>query len=580
LSATLSRVARQVWVEAAPSGKFWSRAKMTAVLAGSILVGAAALPPEAEAAASNLYAEQAAIAFAPPVAPQIAFAPADAPVSVAQPMPEPAPQPEVVHAPTTPGDDRPRRDEGHIAFTRHVTLTVNKSKNMRLDIPYADAAVAQPAIADVVPISDRQLYILGKKIGSTNVLLYDQSKRLIGVVDVDVHLDTAAMSAELRAAVGAHGVRISEVNGSIVLSGDAGDAQTADRVMAIASSLAPEGRVVNAMNISSPQQVELQVRFVEASRSAVRNLGVRWAAFWHNGRSAAVIGRAAGTGVLGVPDTVNSAAGVSPFATILTQIINSRSGSLDLVLNALEEQAVVRRLAEPNLVALSGQSADFLAGGKFPVPVSQANSASTSLTGTVSVPTISIQWQEFGVRLKFTPTVMANGVISLRLQPEVSDLDPALSVSSGGVSVPGLIQRRADTTVELRDGQSFAIAGMMSAKSQHTLDAFPWLGTVPVLGALFSSKEFEQNETELVVIVSPHLVKPVPPGRRLNTPLDNSLAANDLDLFLNQKLEIPKSPPTYVQANGVDQSLVGGMAPGAPGVKGDPNSWSWPWEKP
>jgi pilus assembly protein CpaC len=458
-----------------------------------------------------------------------------------------------------------------------VSIVQNKSRNLRVAVPYADVTVASSEIADVVPISDRQLYILGKKIGSTNVMLYDQQKRLIGVLDVDVQLDTSSLGVKVRQGSGGRGIRVGEVNGNVVLTGDAGDGQTADRAMRVAAGLAPEGKnVVNALNVSSPQQVMLQVRFVEASRSAVRNLGVRWAAFWRGGKSGAVVGlqnptaKFATTGNPGgVADAVAGVGGSgSPFATILTSIINSKSGSLDAVLSALEEQQVVRRLAEPNLIASSGESADFLAGGEFPVPIS-----STTTTG---IPTITISYKEFGVKLRFTPTVLANRVISLKLEPEVSDLDPTISVSSGGVTVPGIIKRRANTTVEMRDGQSFAIAGMLSAKSARAVDALPWLGSVPMIGALFSSKEFQQDETELVVIVSPHLVHPLPPGKMLKTPLDTSMAANDIDFFLQNRTEIPKSPPTYVTSNGAEQTFVGGLAPGEPPPPAD--AFRWPWE--
>ena len=458
-----------------------------------------------------------------------------------------------------------------------MTIVQNKSKNLRVAVPYADVAVASPEIADVVPISDRQIYVLGKKIGSTNVMLYDQQKRLIGVLDVDVQLDTSALSAKVRQGSGGRGIRVGEVNGNVVLTGDAGDGQTADRAMRVAAGLAPEGKnVVNALSVSSPQQVLLQVRFVEASRTAVRNLGVRWDAFWRNGRSGAVVGQQNSTAKFattgntgGVADAVAGVGGSgSPFATILTSIVNSKAGSLDMVLSALEEQQVVRRLAEPNLIASSGESADFLAGGEFPVPVS-----STTTTG---IPTITIAYKEFGVKLRFTPTVLANGVISLKLEPEVSDLAPTISVSSGGVSVPGIIKRRADTTVELRDGQAFAIAGMLQAKSQRTVDALPWLGSVPMIGALFSSKEFQQDETELVVIVSPHLVHPLPPSAKLKTPLDTSLAGNDIDFFLQNRAEVPKTPPVYVTASGAEQHVVGGLAPGD--APPPPDAFRWPWE--
>jgi pilus assembly protein CpaC len=479
---------------------------------------------------------------------------------------------------------------GGVPIQSHVSIIQNKSKNIRVAVPYADVAVASSEIADVVPVSDRQIYILGKKIGSTNVMLYDQQKRLIGVLDVDVQLNTSEMGIKVRQGSGGRGIRVGEVNGTPVLTGDAGDGQTADRAMRVAQGLAPEGKnVVNALSVSSPQQVMLQVRFVEASRSAAKNLGVRWAFFNKRGQ-ASVIGNTnqlsskstainppgayptgSGGSVQNVLDVTSAGLATtgSPFATVITQLINTRLGSLDMVLSALEEQQVVRRLAEPNLVASSGETADFLAGGEFPVPIS-------STPGTGGIAQVTIEYKKFGVRLRFTPTVLANGVISLKLNPEVSDIDPALSVQSGGVAVPGIILRTANTTVELRDGQAFAIAGMLSAKSQRTVDALPWLGSVPILGTLFSSKEFQQDETELVVIVSPHLIRPLPPGKTLKTPLDTSLAANDVDFFLQNRTEIPKSPPTYVTPNGSEQTLVGGLAPGEPAVPAD--AFRWPWE--
>ncbi|MGH6813432.1 MAG: type II and III secretion system protein family protein, partial [Methylocella sp.] len=332
------------------------------------------------------------------------------------------------------------------------------------------------------------------------------------------------------------------------------------------------------------QQVMLKVRFVEANREAARNLGVRWEFFKQNGNLAGVVGTRQGSRLIpanpafpssttfpqinpntsvsnSVFDVVGGAGAVgSPFATIITQIVNSKFGSLDAVLSALEEQKVIRDLAEPNLVALSGETASFLAGGSYPIPV-------VSSSGAGGVPTITIQYQDFGVKLNFTPTVLARGVISLKLNPEVSQIDPAIGVTlPGGGFVPGLDVRRAQTTVELRDGQSFAIAGLLQATSSRTLDQLPWLGTVPILGALFRSSEFQQNETELVVLVTPYLIKPLPPGKQLKTPLDTSLAGNDVDFFLNGRPEVAKTPPAFVNARGQEQSLAGAIAPGAPGV--------------
>jgi pilus assembly protein CpaC len=359
-----------------------------------------------------------------------------------------------------------------------------------------------------------------------------------------------------------------------VLSGNGGDSQTVERAMSVANGLAPAG-VVNALKITTPQQVMLKVRFVEATRTAARELGVRWE-FFRRGALAGSVGTQAGTskfsvasggftrssttGMVDVTDAVAGLAGASPFATILTQIVNTSSGKLDVILSALEDQRVIRQLAEPNLIAMSGETADFLAGGEYPVPVVSAAAAGT-------LPTVTIVYKEFGVKLSFTPTVLARGVISLKLVPEVSQLDFANAVSISGTTIPSLTTRRARTTVELRDGQSFAIAGLLQADSTRGQDQVPWLGSVPVLGALFRSAAYQANETELVVLVTPYLVKPVPPGKKdpqLKTPLDSSLAGNDLDFFLNGQPEVPKTPPfTPNPFTGV-QSLFGGIEPGPP----------------
>ncbi|MGH6841197.1 MAG: type II and III secretion system protein family protein [Methylocella sp.] len=478
---------------------------------------------------------------------------------------------------------------GNVELLTRLTLVLHKSRNLRLDVPFAVVEVADPDIADARAISDRQLVILGKKIGATNVLLYDAKRQLIGVVDVDVKLDTGSLGAKIREASGGKDIHVDDVNGKIVLRGDSGDSQTVERAMNVAAGLAPGG-VVNALKVTTPQQVMLKVRFVEADRAATRNLGIRWAFFKQNGNLAGIVGAQRGSSLFNsslfpastslggvtttttsagttiatttpssVLDVVSGAGGVgSPFATIITQIVNTRFGSVDAVLSALEEQQVLRQLAEPDLVALSGETASFLAGGEYPIPV--------VASGSGALPTVTVVYKEFGVKLNFTPTVLSRGVISLKLNPEVSSIDETLAVSVGGVSVPGLLVRRAQTTVELRDGQSFAIAGLMQASSTRTLDQLPWLGTVPILGALFRSSQFQQNETELVVLVTPYLIKPVPPGKQLKTPLDSSLAANDLDFFLYGRPEVAKTPPALVNGQGQVQSIAGAIAPGAPDI--------------
>lgn len=467
-----------------------------------------------------------------------------------------------------------------------VTLIQNKSRNVKLPHPYADATVGAPEVADIVPISDRQILIVGKAPGTTNVLLYDNEKHLMGVLDVRVKVDTASIGAEIRNASGA-GVQLSDVNGRVVLKGEGRDAPAIDRAVKSAASIGVSPPI-NAMRLNSPQQVMLQVRFVEASRQAARSFGIRWQAVVNN-RAAGVVGRrtllppsaltsaglfpgepAAPGGIATVPgaaasgqvlDVVsNAVTNGNPTATIITQLVNTSKMGLDMVLSALEENGVLRTLAEPNLVALSGETAEFLAGGEFPVPVVQGAGG-----GSLFAP-ITVQWKEYGVRLNFTPTVLSDHVISLRLAPSVSDLDYANGTTISGTRVPGIIKRQANTTVELRDGQTFAIAGLIQNRSLKDIEQLPWLSSVPVLGPLFRSTQFAQQETELVALVTPHIVKPVAPGQaKLKTPLDTTLNSNDVDAFLAGKLEIPKTPPNYVTQTGLEQPLQGSMAPGAPG---------------
>lgn len=452
-------------------------------------------------------------------------------------------------APPTFAESQQRRfSRGGGAALIRVQLAVNKSETVRLDYAFNDVLVGSPEILDVIPLNERTVYVLGKKVGTTNISVLDAAKRLVAVIDVEVGLDSRNVEAKVQAGTGSSAIRVRSQGDKLVLSGTAADAPTVDRAVSIASALAPGG-VINATRVASPQQVLLKVRFVEVNRNAGRELGLR---FEYAGRNrAARVGNAGpnapltttgvpsitaqrrGVGVLTdiVPSVASATLGGAPFAQILSHF-GSGSRQLDVIISALEERGLARRLAEPNLVAMSGDAADFLAGGEYPVPIAGSTQG--------GVPTVTVAFKEFGVRLSFTPTVLANGVINLRLEPEVSEIDASISVNTGVVTVPGLSKRRARTSVELRDGQSFAVAGLLQANSQTNIEQFPWLGSIPVLGALFRSTEFQQRETELVVIVTPHLVKPGKPGAIIETPLDTTVPANDLDLFLAGKLEIEK----------------------------------------
>lgn len=437
------------------------------------------------------------------------------------------------------------------ASVSYLKLTVNKSKTLKLSNAFADVLVGSSEIADVVPISDRTIYLLGKKIGTTNVSLIDANKHLVGLIDVEVRPDVEAFESQVRQSTGESRLAVRSQGDRLVLEGTASDAPTVDRAMQVA----PPG-TVNLTRVKAPQQVMLKVRFVEVSRTAGRELGARFE--FGGPKTLTTVGSYGGVGpvtsiqnpgaglLAGALGTAVSGAtsgtGGLPFANII-QRFGGNSNQLDVFISALETRGALRRLAEPNLIAISGERAEFLAGGEYPIPV-----ANQTYNGS---PQVTVSYKEFGVKLAFTPTVLRNGTINLQLEPEVSQIDPTLSVAvGGGVSVPGLSKRRARTNVELRDGQSFAIAGLLQTQSSRTVDQLPWLGSLPVLGALFRSPAFQDNETELVVIVTPSLVNPAKPGQVLASPLDTTLPANDVDLFVNGKTEIARDTRTFVTSTG------------------------------
>jgi pilus assembly protein CpaC len=316
--------------------------------------------------------------------------------------------------------------------------------------------------------------------------------------------------------------------------------------------------VVNAMQIAPSQQVLLEVRFLEVARTAGRDLGVNLFLANNSGTRGFNTG-APGTfnpitqaspGAGGVPIFTTAGTLISntagPFATVLANLVSNGHGSLDALVTALEQKGLIRRLAEPNLIALSGDTARFLAGGEYPVPV-----PSTTSSGA---PTVTIDYKKFGVELAFVPTVLSRGVINLRIEPSVSEPDFTNTVIIQNTVVPTFTVRNTRTTVELRDGQSFAIAGLLQTKNTRAISQVPWIGSVPVLGALFRSSDYQQQETDLVVIVTPHLVGPAAPGQRLASPLDGRLPSNDVDFFLNGQLDVRKRYTDFV-TSGAD--LVG-----------------------
>ena len=397
-----------------------------------------------------------------------------------------------------------------------VKISIGKSENVRTGESFSEVIVSDPDVADAIPLTDRSLSVLGKKIGNARVSVYGEGKRLVGVYDIEVSYDTSRLGSELAQRFPHARFRVSSVNGRIMLGGTAPNAVTVDQAMTIAKQFGAD--VINSMKVSSPQQVMLEVRFVEASRNATRDLGVNWQAVQNkiniNG------GIAAATGVTGL-----ASGAVEPFGSFLGSMLG-RGVNADVLVRALEERGIVRRLAEPNLTTLSGDTASFLAGGEFPIPVSSTLGA------------IGIEFKKYGVGLAFTPTVLGDGVINLKIEPEVSEIDPTTSIVLNGITIPALIVRRANTTVELRDGQSFAIAGLLQSINTTNQKQLPWIADVPILGALARSAAFQKKETDLVIIVTPRLVRPARPGDVLRTPLDTTKPANDAELFLLGQAEI------------------------------------------
>jgi pilus assembly protein CpaC len=387
--------------------------------------------------------------------------------------------------------------------------------------------VGDPDIATAVPLTGRSFYVLGKAEGRTNIAVYALDDSLLGTVSVEVGADMPDLEISLQQALPQAKVRVETVNGRLRLSGTVPDAISLRKALEIAEQYGADG-VINALRVSGGQQVMLEVRFIEANRNAGRELGVSWYARREGGSrgggfTSGGVSSDSTPGLIRFNPSLPS--GNQPFGTLVAQVLGGGI-SADILVQALEEKGLARRLAEPNLIALSGEKASFLAGGEVPIPVASDENR------------VTVQYKEYGVRLNFTPTVLDNGLINLKLEPEVSQVDESVRINTGLISIPSFITRRASTMIEVRDGQSFAMAGLLQSTHTKNQDQIPWLGQVPILGALFRSSSFQEQETDLVIIVTPHLVRPSKPGQPLKTPLDSSKPANDVEFFLFGKLEV------------------------------------------
>lgn len=398
-------------------------------------------------------------------------------------------------------------------------LDVGAGKSQVLETPglYTDLMVGDPKIADVVPLTKHSVYVVGKGVGSTALSIYGPGKRLIAAVNVVVGPDIQTMRSRLHELVpDEKDIQVRASGASMVLSGTVSSPAALHQITELAETFDP-GKVVNMLGVQGTQEVQLEVRFVEMDRSTAKQLNISINRNTTSGNPQFTFGS-------GHPIASAFGAGLLNFIT--------PDGNLSVELDALETKGVVKTLAEPTLVTMSGETASFLAGGEFPVPTAQGAgtvSGGGSTAASVIAP-ITITFQQFGISLAFTPTILKEGLINLVVKPEVSSLDSSTAVRENGFDVPGLKVRRASTTVELRDGESFTIAGLLSDNYQNTINAFPVLGDIPVLGTLFRSPQFQHDQTELVIVVTPHLV--VARRAPVALPTDHFTPPSDYELFL------------------------------------------------
>src|SRR5690349_6095845 len=381
-----------------------------------------------------------------------------------------------------------------------VNVLVGQSRVINFDRPVGRFSVSNPDIAEAVLVTPDQVLVNGKAFGQVNFIAWEQSGGQFLVFDVYVRANLSLLDSQIRALFPKEDIRLSQANGSVVISGSVANASTSAQVQSVVE--AANFKVVNMLTspVSDATQIQLQVRVAEVNRTKLRDYGTSFLSappggtggYWNSGGGPSSLG-----------DTTTSSAGAI-IDTIIQPALNlflfNRQINTGAMLKVLRQEGAFRELAEPNLIAMNGQQASFLAGGEFPVPVLQMGQSNTGIT---------IVWKEYGIRLNFKPTIIDEDHIRLELEPEVSTIDFSNGVRFNGFVVPALRTRRAKTGVELRDGQAFALAGLLDNNETKTLSRIPIVSDIPVIGALFKSKSFEKKETELMFFVTAHMVKPI-----------------------------------------------------------------------
>ncbi len=404
-----------------------------------------------------------------------------------------------------------------------LDLVVGKSVILKSSEPVQRLSIAAPEIADFVILSPHEIYLTGKTAGATNLTLW-QNKKVAAIYDLEVAYDISRLKQKLHDLLPEErDLRVIATHDYITLSGVLSSTANLSQALTLAGAFAPENKVVNLLKVAGVHQVMLEVRVAEMSRSLTKRLGFN---FNYSGS-----GGDFGISTLGgLTQVVSPLVQGAPAGLLVSPAVNALfrfspgSATWTGFIDALQQDGLIKILAEPTLIALSGQTADFLAGGEFPVPVPQG------------LGTVAIEYKPFGVGLSFTPTVLSPDKISIKVIPEISELDFGTALRIEGFVVPGLRTRRVSTVVELGDGQSFAIAGLLSETIVDNLNKYPFLGSIPILGALFRSRSFQKRETELVIVITPHLIKPFDMAKQ-TLPTDFYIEPSDIDIYLWGRME-------------------------------------------
>ncbi len=432
--------------------------------------------------------------------------------------------------------------------TRTIRVAVNKSQVLEFGYPVSVVSIGNPDVADVVVMRARQIYVLGRSLGTTNVVLWDDDNRVQGMLNVEVTHDLDTLKANLHEILPGESIEVRSAQGSLILGGAVSSTARMDAALRLANSFAAASGggnpVLNMMEVGGSHQVMLDVKVAEVSRTLVKRLGVQFNAFdsgspWKIGavQGGASFPDAVFTGGERIP-FFSHGTPIGPvigeFAPVTPSIENTgifasyHSGDFlfNMVIDAAEREGVAKILAEPNLTTLSGQEAHFLAGGEFPIPVPQ------------DLGRVTIEHKEFGVGLRFLPLVLDSGQINLKVDVSVSDLTREGSIVIGvgdqaqqQFFVPALVKRSASSTVELGHGQTIAIAGMINENLRDNVEKFPGLGDLPILGLLFRSQDFAKDQTELVIFVTPRLARPITP-QQARLPTGSFVAPTNLEFYL------------------------------------------------